>query len=243
MRKLGYVSLLTIIVAVTVIVIGSRFSVAASIQPEDYGLPAKLKSLTDLKPVLERKDMTSVQKTDVLVFWLGEERRQPTPSFKGLAGGDINSSYIQAQIIKALCEVGNPLALGTIDSDENAAPDIRDGARLALGLMGDSTQISKLMGIIENQSEPYFRVTAAEALGSLGATAAIPALERALRDEYTVTGGGCTPTGPSTIYPVREAAQTALRVLNMPESELKRHVQEKTARFEQRVREAASDTQ
>ena len=211
---------------------------ASCINPETYGLPGKLSNLTDLGPIARRTDISSVHKTDILIVWLTEERRQPTPTSKGLGGGDVNSSYIQAQIVKALAEVGNPLTLRAISSDQKADANIRDGARLALALMGDSTQIPKVIAILGNGREPFFRATAAEALGSLRATEAIPALQRALLDGYTDIGGGRGPSGPSTIYPVRRNAQTALNVLNSKDPELKKYVQKKRARFQQRLEAA-----
>ena len=83
-----------------VVVLGSvgwncSMAMASNSQPETYGLPPKLSSLTDLQPVARRTDIDSVEKTEILFLWLKEERKQPTPTSKGLGGGDINSSYIQ----------------------------------------------------------------------------------------------------------------------------------------------------
>lgn len=213
---------------------------ASGVDPVTYGLPGRLSNLTDLGPVLRRTDISSVQKTDILIVWLTEERRQPTPTSKGLGGGDVNSSYIQAQIVKALAEVGNPLTLRAIDSDEKADANIRDGARMALCLMGDSTQIPKVIAILENGREPYFRATAAAALGGLRATEAIPALKRALSDDYAVTSGRIG-SAPATAYPVRRDAETALRVLGCQDPELNKYVQELKARFQQRLEAARKE--
>ena len=184
-------------------------------QPEHYGFPPKLTDLTWLGSPIEREDLTPVEKTEILVTWLIRERREPSPTTTGLAGGDITSGYIQAQILTALFVEGDTLTISEIASDTHADGDVRDAMRIALGLMGDTTQVPVLIAILDNQREPYFRAKAAEALGHLGATEATTALERALLDEYFVQAGNCM-TGVYTEYPVRRAAKEALLKLNNP---------------------------
>ncbi len=212
-------------------------------QPTKSRLPAKLNSLRDLRMVLDKNGLTSAQKTDLLLLWLSKERRQPTPTTTGLGGGAINSGYIQAQIIKAMKEVGNPLTLTAVISNPNTDPNIIDAANLALGRMGDVTQIPKLIDILANHSEPSYRVTAAETLGSLGAVDAIPALERALHDQYMVLGGSYMggPREPATAYPVRDAAEIALRVLHMPDKSIASRVKAKKKQFETRMNRAQKE--
>ncbi|MHB1460116.1 MAG: HEAT repeat domain-containing protein [Armatimonadota bacterium] len=232
-----------VIVASAVVVACLLLTSVTVCQPTKPRIPAKLSSLRDLRLVLDRNDLTSAQKTDMLLSWLDKERRQPTPTTTGFGGGDINSGYIQAQIIKSLKEVGNPLTLIAVISDPNTDPNIIDAAHLALGRMGDITQIPKLINILEHHSEPYFRVIAAETLGSLGATRAIPALERALHDEYTVMGGAYVggPREPATAYPLRDAAEVALRVLNMPDKSVASRIKAKVKLFETRMKKARKE--
>lgn len=213
---------------------------ASGIQPEAYGLPARLSNLTQLQLVTRPVDITPVQKTEVLMAWLMEERRNPTPTSPGLGGGDISSSYIQAQIVKAMAEVGNPVTLRAIAADEKIDADVRDGARIALCLMGDGTQIPMMIDILEHSPEPDFRATAAGALGRLAATEARQALTAALYDRYQATGS-YKRAGSRTVYPVAEAARSALRVLNSKDPELKKRVEAKKAEFEKRLEKARKD--
>jgi len=241
MNESKYFPLFAVIVAGTEMIACMLCTSVKISQTAKFGLPVKLGSLLDLRPVLVRNDLTSAQKTGLLLSWLIEERRHPTPTGTGLGGGDINSGYIQAQIIKSITEVGNPLTLTAVISDPNTDPNIIDAAHLALGLMGDTTQIPKLIDILDNHSEPDYRVTAAETLGSLGAIDAIPALERALHDEYTVIGGGGGlggPREPATVYPLRDAAEVAIRVLNMPDEYITSHVKTKMELFKTRMNKA-----
>ncbi len=228
----------TALVLVTIGSLGMLFwacAVAWGLEPEVHGLPARLSSLLDLGPVLRRTDLTSVEKTEVLILWLREERAHPSPTTKGIGGGDISSGYIQAQIVKSLREVGDPLLLRSIASDGKADTGIRDGACVALGLMGDSTQVGRLISVLRDSREPDLRATAAEALAVLGATQAIPVLKQALSDSFEGT------SDKGKVYPVRRAAEVTLRVLQLPEVQLRDYVQGNAKRFAERLARAEKE--
>ncbi len=89
--------------------------------PLVYGLRPRLTSLTDLNPLLNAGTLSMAQRTEVLVAWLAQERRCPSPVNLGL-GGDIDSGYIQAQIIKALAEIGDPAVLSDMALDYSLDP-------------------------------------------------------------------------------------------------------------------------
>jgi hypothetical protein len=180
---------LAIALILIVVATGGPWPSIARAQPEAYGLPPRLTSLTDLTAVHERKDLTPAQKTSALVAWLIEEREHPSATRRGLGGGDIDSGYTQAQILKALVQEGDPLVVSTMASDPDVDADVRAGMRIVLGLMGDRDSAPELIDILEAHPEADFRVGAAEALGSLGATEAAPALARALEDPFTRRAG------------------------------------------------------
>jgi hypothetical protein len=168
-------------------VLGAATALRSS--PDTYGLPAKLSDLTDLGLVLRAKNLTSAKATEVLIIWLVRERAEPHPKTTGLGGGDITSGYIQAQLIKALAEKGDALALRNMSVDQKLEPWLRDSMRLALGGMYDRSQTSSLIRILEENKEGQMRALAAVELGSLGIEEAVPALKKALRDGYSGTAG------------------------------------------------------
>jgi hypothetical protein len=188
----------------------------SSAQPEQYGFPERLTDLTWLGPIEERKDLDSLEKTEVLVTWLIREQRDPSPTRQGL-GGAITSGYIQAQIITALFTQGDPLPLLEIASDAEAELAVKDAARISLGLMGDVGQIPDLIRILQDSPEGFYRAKAAEALGLLGASEAVPALRAALDDDFSVPGGSSI-SEENLAYPVRQYATESLRRLGAPES-------------------------
>jgi len=185
--------------------------------PEAYGFPQQFRNLTDLGLVIRGNSLDSAQRTDVLTSWLVRERAQPSPTTKGLGGGSIDSGYIQAQILMTLREAGDPLVLSEVAEDVKTDPGIRDGLRIALGLMGDHGQIPNLLSILQHNAIPGFRGLAATALGKLNATKAIPALRKSLSDPAHRPAGNCLQ-GSYIEYPVREGAEAALRILNGPKN-------------------------
>ena len=84
----------------------------------------------------------------------------------------------------------------------------------ALGLLGDKESFEDVLEILEDEDgDGYMRQMAAAALGRIKNKAAIPALKRALKDDFHVN---YTSVGlPGTIYPVREAASGSLRELGV----------------------------
>jgi hypothetical protein len=61
------------------------FSATAG-SPVDYGLPARLGDLTDLQKTAKGGRITEIQATDTLLYWLAEERREPSPTAIGAGG-------------------------------------------------------------------------------------------------------------------------------------------------------------
>ncbi len=183
--------------------------------PETYGLPPKLQGLTDLTPLHERSDLTAQQRTNILIWWLVRERADPSPRTVGLGGGDIDTGYIQRQLVMALRGLGDPKGLtALVQSHAISDPVVRDGVVCALGMMGDASRIPRLLEVLETHAEGDYRALAAYALGSsLGVLEARDALSKALQDSFTRPAGNCT-RGLYLAYPVREIAQGSLRALS-----------------------------
>ncbi|UCH35270.1 MAG: HEAT repeat domain-containing protein, partial [Armatimonadota bacterium] len=177
----------------------------------------------------------ATDRADILISWLIEERMEPSGTTLGLGGGDINSGYIMSQIIMSLVELGDPLLVLEVATSSHLASvddNVRDAMRITLGLMGDGDQARELMRILDTHAEPYFRALAAKALGRVGAAEARPRLKRALEDPFTVRAGNSV-RGLYTAYPVREGAETALRMLDDPARFT--HAKQRAEMFAQRL--------
>lgn len=156
--------------------------------------------------------LSKPQWTEVLLTWLIDERNHPTPTYTGMGGGDIDTLYTQAQIWTGLYAQGDPATLiALVDSPRLKNEDVRNGLRLALGIMGDVRQIPAIEQILAHDPNPQYRKLATRALSKLNVQDAVGILEAAANDPYFVTdGAGPTET---KYYPVRVMAQEALRKL------------------------------
>jgi hypothetical protein len=169
-------------------------------------LSARLSDLRDLA-LLDSPDLTSEERSHVLIRWLAEERAEPVGHAPGYGGTVIDTSWVQSQIIMSMGISGDPRLLTAM-----ADPGVRDGIIIALGWMGDASRTSELLRILATHEQPDVRALAATVLGRLGASEAEPGLRAALADEFSREGTG--PGGVRTVYPVRQAAEAALRMLD-----------------------------
>lgn len=177
-----------------------------------HGLPPRMRSLTDLTPICDAKTtLTSLQRTEVLINWLVEEKRKPSPTSTGLGGGPIDTNYIQEQLVLSIGLYGDPLATQWLHSNSPNSR-LRGDLVVALGIMGDASQVSNLRQILISSQNPYLRRLSTRALQQLGAVEAIPDLERACTDPFVLDLAN-NRTGAAVTYPVREAASGALQAL------------------------------
>lgn len=182
--------------------------------PEDHGLPERSDDLAVLGLVDGRDDMSAFEKTETIAVWLVRERRKPSRTRIGFQS-PITSGYIQSQLITLLFLRGDSSMMKEIAEDPGTDSALADAMRIALGLQGDPHQIPSLVRILQQSKEGYYRARAAEALGRLGASEAMPALRAALEDDFAFEGGGCFSSG-ALEYPVRRNASEALRMLEDP---------------------------
>lgn len=202
-----------------------------------HGLPARLRDLNDLRLLKDdapqaaiealadapeapgpppKERFTAPQKTEVLLSWLRAERRDPSPTTTGGGGGPIDSGYIQAQLVKKLEVEGDPRAVEWVLSSRDLKDEgLRDAMRLVLGFKGDRSQVHDLERILLKNPNPDFRSIAAEDLGLLGSASSLPALERALGDEYPLTFASHSHGGEVvTLHPVRQVVAETIRILS-----------------------------
>ena len=160
--------------------------------------------------------------------FLRHELENPCPVTHFIHGGYATPTvYIQGQYIFALRDVGAEaiphlrkhleqlkvsvqnisLSLG---NTESLNVEELQYTLIALGWLGDKEVFPDILEILENEKiDGYMRQKAAMALGEINNRAAIPALKRALKDDFHVNYTSLTL--PKTTYPVRGAAYSALR--------------------------------
>jgi hypothetical protein len=202
-----------------------------------HGLPARMRSLTDLTPIGDvNTTLTAFQRTEVLVNWLVEERRTPSPTRTGLGGGPIDTDYIQEQLILSMGLYGDPLAIQWLFRN-SSHPELRDDLSVALGIMGDASQVGNLRRILFASQNPYLRRLSTRAMQHLGAVEAIPDLELASEDPFVFPLANFR-TGADETYPVREAARGVLMALQRADV-LEAAVAQRT-KFTDSVRDAAA---
>lgn len=184
-----------------------------------YGLPARMRDLSDLE-LTDTNTLTPPQKTEVILSWLVEERNHPSPTTQGTGGSPIDSDYLQAQIVKDLEVWGDPNAVGWVLSSTSLKDEgLRDIMVLVLGSMGDRSQLPKIESIMQDNPNPYLRAIAAEDLGLLGSVSSIPVLEKAAKDPFFLTFASESHGGKVIdFYPVRQVAGETLKVLRDPDA-------------------------
>ena len=95
----------------------------------------------------------------------------------------VTRTHAQEQI-PPLERISRVLKFGPIDG--HSEPSKVDAAH-ALGLLGDPRAIPLLVEHLENESNNNLRLQIVRALGWIGTADAVPALEKALKDQYPFT--------------------------------------------------------
>ncbi len=159
----------------------------------------------------EEKTMTGQQRLDALLGYLKEEMGNPTTPFISM-GGQLDSAYVQAQIIRHMGRTVTAPQIAKARAKETD-PGLCDRLTLALGLAGDESVMPQLIEMLGDHPEGYLRKCAAEALRQFKDSSAKLALQNALRDRFSaVSIAGVGRKGIHKAYPVREEAAQALRL-------------------------------
>ncbi|MHB0875875.1 MAG: HEAT repeat domain-containing protein [Anaerolineae bacterium] len=131
-----------------------------------------------------------------------------------------NGAYLSAS---SLLRLSYTRSLGALGPDALAAlreamasetPAVAERAVLALGYAGDRSVLPQLRALLTDTDDGDVRMLAAFLLGELRDRDAIPALQQALEDGYSVYYEGDADVAV-TLYPVREQAFGALRKLGI----------------------------
>ena len=184
------------------------------------------------RAIAQDESISPKNRVDVLTTILRHELENPCPLTGFIHGGyGTPTSYIQRQYVFGLEDVGAkaiPHLRKHLDkvkvAVQNISPslgntDSVDVAEMqhtlcALGLLGDKETFTEVLKILKDEDgDGYMRQMAAMALGRIKNRAAIPALKRALQDDFRVDYPKFQFT--KTIFPVREAAYRALKELGL----------------------------
>jgi hypothetical protein len=149
-----------------------------------------------------------------MINWLVEERREPTPTFKGLGGAPIDTLYTQAQIVSSLGN-GDPRVLKwLVESKVLHYPTIQSLIGFALAGSGDITAKPFVLKALAESKNPWIREKAAGLLMEWPDNESVAALKAAAGDpfrvqyERTIDHAGLVDT-----YPVRDAVERSLAVI------------------------------
>ena len=180
------------------------------------------------RTIANDRNLSPKVRVNVLTAILREELENPCPG-KIMADGwyVFPTVYLQKQYVFGLEDVGSRAiphlrkhlvqlkltvqnispSLGNTDSVDTV--EIQH-TLCALGLLADKDVLKDLREVLEDEDgDGYVRQMAAVALGNIGDKSAIPALKRALKDDFHVNYKSLRQ--PATIYPVRGGAVSALK--------------------------------
>ena len=194
-------------IATALVVTGQQGQRAAEL----FGMPNRLTGSNDWKKLAP---LPLTAQTEVMLAWLVEERREPTPTYKGLGGGPIDTDYTQAQIVHSLAS-GDPRVLRwLVRSDRVRSSEMKAILGLALAMSGDKTAKPHILKALSSNKNPWLREKAATFLGEWPDDETVEALKAALDDPYHIQFERTLDTVEVVDkYPVREAAEHTLDVI------------------------------
>ena len=180
-----------------------------------YGAPARLSTPDDWQKLAKLTKLTKLQVTEVILSWLIEERKSPSPTITGMGGGPIDSDYTQAQIIHSFASADPKILTWLVRSGSIKSAPMQALLGMALAYTGDLSAKSYMIGALQSNPNPYLREKAALFLTEWQGSDVVEALERAAATDpfhlrFEKAHG--TP-GIYDNYPVRVAAASSLAVL------------------------------
>lgn len=123
------------------------------------------------------------------------------------------SGVVRLRLVRGLGSLGDDALAMLRDRAAEAEGDARASYLIALGYLGDKQVVAELCDVVQESEDPVLRMDAARVLGLLGNRQAIPALQTALADPFVSEGRDSL--GTYSIYPVREQAAGALKLLGV----------------------------
>jgi hypothetical protein len=198
----------------TAVALGTVLTFAQAQEKTVFGLPARLRSLTDLS-LLDPKTLTEQQRTEVLLTWLVEEKARPSKPSEGF-GGTINSEYILAQIVRAMHRTDDKAILWLATSPRLRSGFVRTSLNLAIGRLAIPSVVDSLLHTTLNDPNPQYRALAAMWLYEHDDPRIDSVLQAALEDTFARTipmHVDPTNSGATTRVwrPVVEAAQQSIK--------------------------------
>lgn len=175
-----------------------------------HGAPTRLSTPNDWTAL---QGLSEVQKAEVLLTWLIEERRKPTETFPGKGGGPIDSNYQQAQIVHALANSDPRILRWLLQSKTVKSTRMRDLVGLSAGIGGDLKAKSHMIKLLQTHQNPYVRELSARFLHEWQESDVVTALEKsAATDPFRVRFLSTDlEKGFIDGFPVRDAALNSIK--------------------------------
>ena len=194
-----------------IVVLASHIALAQDKSLETiHGAPTRLSSPDDWSKL---RGLTQIQRVEIMLTWLIEERKNPTPTFAGRGGGPIDSNYQQTQIVHTMANSDPRILRWLFTSRAVKSTSMRELLGLALGVGGDMTAKPHMIRVLQTHSNPYMRELAAKLLDEWQSPDVVAALERAAAtDPFRVRFESAdTRKGIIDGYPVRDTARNSLQ--------------------------------
>lgn len=168
------------------------------------GVPQRLRDLSDLRLC----QGTGLERSEILLRWIVEERNHPREPQNGVGGGPIDSSYVTINLIAALSGADRRVLRWLTQRKRVANAYLSSCLAIALGEAGDIQQHARVAKIATDDADGYLRLEAANALSAMGAPELLQVLQlQAAHDPFVVV------VQDKPFFVVRNAAEHMLRTI------------------------------
>ncbi len=160
-----------------------------------------------------RQDVPASDRAGELLAALDQEINHPTNASQPVSSYLSTTTRIRMTLCETLAALGPEGIAAWRQAATTKSGPVREWIVLGLGYAGVPDSVPSLRELLRKSQNGDVRMVAARLLGSMGVRDAVPDLKQALKDPHSVKIGA---NGSSTtIFPVREAAASALEKLGL----------------------------